>query len=356
MAIVILAAAALLAPASALAQRQRDALQEGPLPVGADLTHMQDAVLGTHQRGSASTARARARVRARAAGHGYRTPDGLTVDVEVSSAYVPDPASDQALVNFLASRLHGPELDRLHVYVGAPSEIESICGSPDAVACYAADEERIYVPGEESHGIPAEYAITHEYGHHIESWRDNAPWSALDWGPKYWASYMRVCAGVLDHDLFPGDQGDHYADDPGEGFADAYAHYHYRHAPWQFSDLLRPRRGAFKAIVRDVRHPWTGPRSRSFRGRLGPGRSTRRFRIRLRLDGDISLRLEGPRQSNFNLIVRWRRELVARTRRAGSRDALQVGWCRGSRTEVATVTVVRRKGAGRFRLAARYAG
>lgn len=350
-AIVVLATAVLLLPGTAFA-RSREVPKPGPLPAGTDLSRMKDKVLSGTGRASIS----RSRVRARAAGHEYLTADGLGVRVESSSAYAPDPSRDQALVDFLGSRLHGPELGRLRVYVGTPSEISSICGFDDAVACYAADEARMYVPGEESHGIPSAYAITHEYGHHIENFRDNAPWSTLDWGPKYWASYVRVCAHVLDNDLFPGDQGDHYAGDPGEGFADAYAHYAYPQAPWQFDPLMRPNRGAFRAIVRDVRHPWTGPRKRVLRGRLGPGRATRRFRLRLHLDGDLALRLKGPRGSDFNIAVRWRHELVARTRRAGSRDTADIGWCRGSRTEVATISVTRRSGSGRFRLLARYAG
>ncbi|MFN2616038.1 MAG: hypothetical protein ABR581_02815 [Thermoleophilaceae bacterium] len=347
---IILAAGVLMAPAAALAQRQRDVPRPGPLSAGVDLTRMQDRVLHGRPRAAMSAARARA------AGHAYRTADGQTVRVEVTPAYTPDAARDKSLVDFLASRLHGAELGALRVYVGTPSEIGRLCGFQDAVACYAADEERMYVPGEASHGIPIEYAMTHEYGHHIASWSDNDPWSALDWGPKRWSSHERVCAHVLDGRLFPGDQGDHYLDDPGEGWADAYAHYHYPQAPWQFNSLLRPDAGAFRAIRRDVRHPWTGPRKRVFRGRLGPGRRARRFRLRLRLDGDITLRLRGPRRADFNLVVRWRHELVARTRRHGSRDAADVGWCRASRTEVATITVVRRRGAGRFRLLTRFAG
>jgi hypothetical protein len=350
-AIIILATGALLAPGAAFAQRQREVLKPGPLPAGTDLSHMKDSVLNGTPRASISRV-----ARARAASHAYLTPDGLGVQIDSSPAYTPDPASDQALVDFLASRLHGRELGHLRVYVGTPSEIADICGYGDAVSCYAPDEDRMYVPGEESHGVPTEYAITHEYGHHIENWRANDPWDALDWGPKYWSSYVRVCAHVIDHDLFPGDQGDHYADDPGEGFADAYAHYHYPPAPWQFNSLMRPNRGAFRAIVRDVRHPWSGPRKRVLRGRLGPGRNARRFRLRLHLDGDISLRLRGPARANFNLVVRWRHELVTRTRRPGSRDSADIGWCRDSRTEVASVTVVRRSGAGSFRLVARYAG
>ena len=68
---------------------------------------------------------------ARAAGPNprrYATPDGYQVAVEASSAYPVDPAADQKLVDFLASRVHGTELGDLSVYVGTPEEIIGLCG------------------------------------------------------------------------------------------------------------------------------------------------------------------------------------------------------------------------------------
>ena len=128
----------------------------------------------------------------------------------------------------------------------------------------------MYVPGEAVDGIPVEYPLTHEYGHHIASWRSNEPWDALDWGPKYWVERDRsVCDKVRNRLLFPGNQGAHYLDDPGEGFADGYAHLQYPDAPWYYNELDAPGSAAFAAIRRDVLGPWSGPRSRTFRGRLG---------------------------------------------------------------------------------------
>ena len=162
------------------------------------------------------------------------------------------------------------------------------------MACYAIDEQRMYVPGESVRGIPIEYPLTHEYGHHVALWRSNAPWDALDWGAKYWSSSVGVCKQVQRHVLFPGNQGAHYWDDPGEGFADSYAHLHYPQAPWSYNDLMRPTRRTLAALQRDVLHPWSGPRTRTFHGRVGPRHRTRTFHIRLRLDGDLTMRLAAP--------------------------------------------------------------
>ena len=117
------------------------------------------------------------------------------------------PVADQALVDFLGSLVHGPELGTLRVHVGAPAEITKICGGGRVVACYAVGASRMYVPDQAVEGASLEYVLAHEYGHHIASWRSNAPWDAVDWGPKHWASAMRVCTYVRRGWLFPGSQG-----------------------------------------------------------------------------------------------------------------------------------------------------
>ncbi len=162
------------------------------------------------------------------------------------------------------------------------------------VACYSIGESRMYVPGEAVQGIPVEYPLTHEYGHHIASWRLNNPWDALDWGAKHWASAVRVCTYVEKGILFPGNQGAHYRDDPGEGFADGYAHLHYPDVPWYYNELMRPGPLEFAAIRKDVLEPWSEPRSRTFRGRLGPHRAERTFKIRAQARRQRHHAAEGP--------------------------------------------------------------
>jgi hypothetical protein len=340
------AALLLSMPLSAQA-RERDVPGNSPLPAAVSPAHihLNDTVLTGAVASAAGPSRPT---------RAYSTADGQSVSVRVSRAYPDDVAADRALVDFLDSRLHGPELGSLSVYVGAPSEIERLCGGAGAVACYGVAEQRMYVPGEAVHGVPVEYALTHEYGHHVASWRSNRPWNALDWGAKYWSSAMRVCAGVEAGRLFPGNQGRHYLSDPGEGFADGYAHVHYPDVAWQYNPILRPDRAAFAAIRRDVLHPWAGPRSRTVRGRLGQGRGVRRFHIRMRLDGAIRLKLAAPAHMRAELTVRGAGSAAGRTVRGGR--GFGVEWCRQRPAELVTVTVRRRSGAGPFRLRVSWPG
>jgi hypothetical protein len=343
-------AAVLLVAPLPVAAAERDVPKPGPLALGALAhSHPQDTVFGTED----PLMRA---ARRRGSGRTYTTRDGYRVEVEASRAYPPDRAADQALVDFLGSRLHGPELGGLRVYVGTPREIRRLCGGGGAVvACYSIDESRMYVPGESVHGIPVEYSLTHEYGHHLASWRSNNPWDALDWGAKHWASATRVCAHVERGLLHPGNQGRHYFDDPGEGFADGYAHLHYRSVPWHFNRLMRPGRSVFAAIRRDVLRPWAGPRSRTLRGRLGPRRHARSFKIRMRLDGDLRVRLSAPRRAAYSVELR-SRGFAAGSSPRKARRGFGAERCRSRPVERVKLTVRRRGGAGPFALRVRWPG
>lgn len=345
----ILAAGLVLACPASAAARERDVPQPGPLAPSAAPAGASFAVI----EGEDGTMRS-----ARAAGpdaRRYSTPDGYQVAVEASGSYPADPVADQKLVDFLASRVHGSELGDLSVYVGTPAEIVDICGGdPQVVACYAIDESRMYVPGESVHGLPVEYPLTHEYGHHIALWRSNEPWDALDWGGKYWSSERRICAGVRRHQLFPGNQGAHYWDDPGEGFADGYAHMHYPELPWHYNDLMRPSSRTFAAIRRDVLQPWAGPRTRTFHGRVNRRHPKRTFRIPIKLDGDLSAILRAPRGAVY--AVQAEIPDFAAGRRLRNGGELGVEWCRHRRVDHVELTVTRRKGSGPFALRVSWPG
>ena len=297
-------------------------------------------------------------IRAAAASHGrtYLTASVDAQPVQVFRSSAPDPAADQALVDFLGTLVHGRELAALRVQVGAPAEINEICGGGRVVACYAVGANRMYVPDRAVEGAPLDYVLAHEYGHHIASWRSNAPWDAVDWGPKYWASATRVCTHVHEGELFPGNQEGHYLDDPGEGFADSYAHISHPSVPWQFNPLMRPSDAGFRAIRRDVLRPWAGPRKRTFHGRLGAHRQVRTFRLRLRLDGNVQLALRGHPGLRAQVELRARSFATAETLGAGRRRGFGVEWCRRQQVERLSVIVRRRAGAGRFALRVTWPG
>jgi hypothetical protein len=178
--------------------------------------------------------RAASRARDAASSTVFRTRDGVPIPVQVSAAYAPNPSVEQGYVSFLGGLVHGSELGKLSVYIATPSQIQNTFCGDGALACYVGDEERMYVPGVNQHSNPpVQFLIAHEYGHHIELNRSNAPWSAYDRGAKYWASSENVCVLERRHKA-----GTNYFDDPSEAFAESYADIWT--AP-RASTLLRPR-------------------------------------------------------------------------------------------------------------------
>jgi hypothetical protein len=218
------------------------------------------------------------------------------------------------------------------------------------------------VPGdsEQSGGVSTSFVIAHEYGHHVAAFRSNAPFPALDYGPKRWASYERVCSRALDGRLAPGDEGRRYAANPGEAWAETYAHLVYPDVRWDYVRILEPDRGSLAAARADVLDPWTSGRTRSFAGRFAPGRdgATKRFTLRLSLDGALRVKLDGPRRAQYDLRLLSAGGTLARSRAAGSGDRVVLrAACRTrAGAEPLTLAVVRRSGSGPFTLRVGYAG
>jgi hypothetical protein len=289
-------------------------------------------------------------------------PDGVPLTVTISNSYGQTPMSQAAAqnaVNFLSSRVHGTELGLLKVFVGPPAEISSICGAAEALACYAPSENRMYVPGETppNSPVPLEYIITHEFGHHISNHRKNALGSAFTIGPEYWATSQFICAGVLSQPpaFFPGDEDQHYLENPGEGWADSYAHLPengFQTAPFQFSPLFHRDDAAFNAIRKDIFTPWAGNTTRTVTGNLGSS-SQKRFGLVVNLDGPVVARLTGPSSAEYDLQVRLGGRVVDSTHKAGSRDRVAGTLCSAPRQPPPnrlTVAVIRRSGSGPFKL------
>jgi len=354
------AASALVPSGSATAATITPIRPGGPATLGAPVTPFADRVLTGSPRASA----ARSPLARAAATRRYRAAEGISIEVAQSSSF-PDTAANraaaQSIAGFLGTRTHGSELRLLRVFIGTGPEINSLCGGGQSVlACYERGSRRMYIPDRDpGRGqYTRDYAITHELGHHIAGERRNDPFSAINFGAKYWSSHEHVCDHVDDGELFPGNQGSHYYEDPGEGFADAYAHLHYPGVGWQYAPILRPDAAALAAVRRDVVAPWRGSRRRVFTGSLDAARTFRTFAFPVALDGTLDFRLSGPRNANFNIRILNNGRIFDRSRAAGSRDRLRATYCRTEGLSVgrAGMSVARANGAGRFTLTVFYPG
>src|SRR4051812_21652589 len=207
-----LAAAIAAAPAQA-AQETLQPLKPVTVPSTAPFTPpVRDAVLRAPL--GTNTVKARASAAAR-----FSTPGGVSIPVQVSTAYKASATVIQSYVNYLGSLMHGDELKALHIYIAPPKQIQSTFCGAGALACYEGDNQTMYVPGaQQQSNPPLQFLIAHEYGHHIEINRSNAPWSAFDTGAKSWFTYEQVCTRMRDRKL-----GTDYWSDPSEGFAESYA-------------------------------------------------------------------------------------------------------------------------------------
>lgn len=227
----------------------------------------------------------------------YRIASGESVTVYASNSYPMDPALGQRWADFLGSLVHGPELSTVTVLLATPAQISRACG-PSAVACYDPRSESLYTPGEDpASDLSAEAVITHEYGHHVANNRSNPPWSAIDYGPKRWASSMQVCAKTAAGQLFPGaENGRQYQLNPGEGWAETYRVLNERKAgipetPWDIvSQSLYPSAAALTAAEQDVVAPWARNATSTQRAAL-TARKTRTFTVATPLDGSLKVTL-----------------------------------------------------------------
>ena len=268
----------------------------------------------------------------------YTTSTGETVHISVSDELVSDDEENQAWAEFFATLPHGPELERVTIYFAPIDEVQTICGLR-ALACYSPQTEQIVAPAEEIEGQPSRQSIlAHEYGHHLANNRLNLPWSGLAFGPKRWASYMDICAGI-EAGTFSMRQ---YELDPAEGFAEAYRVLVERRlelepSPWEIVDTaFEPDETALALIEQDAADPWL----RNTVLRL-KGAKTRSFRFATPLDGRLTITLRAPRTSVYELRVPG-----APVRRARGQGPASVSTrvC-GTRLGTARVRLVKGKGA-----------
>jgi hypothetical protein len=268
---------------------------------------------------------------------------GETVDVRVSDA-LPDTVTPQGWAEFLAHLTHGPELSQLTVYILTFDEVQQVCGT-QALGCYASDQ--LVAPGETAFDTTPEEVVRHEYGHHIAYHRLNSPWSAIDWGPKRWASALDVCSRVARRQAYPGNEGANYALNPGEAWAETYRILQERKAgittgSWPIvSSSFFPNDAALTAAEQDVVQPWTAPRTTSFTRTYGK-RTPRVWWIQLTtpLDGDVRVSAAVPNggSADVALVGSDRKTVVRRAQWVGQRVKRLDGSICGQRSLFVRVT------------------
>jgi hypothetical protein len=240
----------------------------------------------------------------------YRVATGESVTVYASDSYPVDAALGQRWADFLATLVHGPEISTVTVLLATSDQISSTCGQ-DAVACYSAQGAQLYAPGADpGSDLSAEAVITHEFGHHIAANRSNAPWLALDWGPKRWASAMQVCAKARQGVFVPGAEDPvQYTENPGEGWAETYRVLNERKAgraetPWQIVDqALYPTTAALTAAEQDVTAPWSAATTTIQKAVLTRTKKTRTFTVATQLDGTLRMTLKPSAGMRLSLDV-----------------------------------------------------
>ena len=274
---------------------------------------------------------------------------GETVTVYVSDS-LPTVTPEQ-WAEFLVHLDHGPEISKVTVRLATLDEVQQICGAR-ALGCYGPNE-LVSIGEPQIDGTTPEEVVRHEYGHHIAFNRSNPPWAAVDWGPKYWASAVGVCSRVRQGSAFPGDEGVHYDQNPGEAWAETYRVLEERKAgltssSWQIvSQTFFPNDASLAAALRDVTQPYGTGTATTYRTRFTKkGKKVWLVQVQTSLDGSVNLKAIIPKGGLYDvaLLAPNRRTVLRHTVSAGGTARLMAPVC-GQRTLYLRVTD--RSGIGR---------
>lgn len=248
---------------------------------------------------------------------------GEVVTVYVSASLPAEHGTAQTWADFIAGLAHGPELSTLTTYIATLDEISELCGDY-ALGCYSGN--RMASTGEPWRNITAAEVVRHEYGHHVAGNRSNAPWTAIAWGPKNWASAASICRRAAEGSVYPGDEGDHYELNPGEAWAETYRIFDERRvgatgSGWQLVDSsFLPDEAALQAAERDVLQPWSTTTKAVFKHRFAAeGKRVWSIPIQTPLDGDLRAEITLPRGGTHTV------SLIDATRKTTVADALWFG-------------------------------
>jgi hypothetical protein len=269
----------------------------------------------------------------------YTTRSGSKVTIFASSQYPVDPAANQAAADFMDTLVHGSEISKVKIYFAPSEEVAILCHSVEADGCYSPANAEIVTIGQDTQWSTVEEVVTHEYGHHIAANRDNEPWPAIAYGTKRWATYEGVCQKEATGVAFPGDEADHYFQNPGESFAESFLHLNevklgVPETPWGYDPMFAPTPQAMDAIEKDVLKPWTTYALKRWSGRFISRGQQRVLKLNTPLDGVAAVQVKGPRGSTVHLtgtpqvralspsvvggLVCGERSLTARVRAGGS--------------------------------------
>ena len=300
---------------------------------------VRDTVIRTPSAGSAQ-------ISAGAEESRYPIDDGSdeTVAIAVTTACQASctAADPQQIADFLGTLIHGFEMELLTVQLDTPSQIEFDCGY-GAQACYYGGENKIVHNGDDApapDGASREFVLAHEYGHHVARHRESpSPFpAAIDWGTPRWSSYENVCRRSRAGALFPGNEGLHYFRDPGEAFAESFAHLRFPESgvPWRWVRALEPDAEAFQAIREDTLDPWLGRTAFRLRGHIPAPQGGVAVKVfQTPLDGTVSLRPSGDRRYDLSLLSPAGRVLRTSRQGYGFGDRLNYTVCGQSQLRVA---------------------
>ncbi|MEX0972279.1 MAG: hypothetical protein WDZ46_03370 [Solirubrobacterales bacterium] len=268
-------------------------------------------------------------------------------------------ADPRQIAAFLGTLIHGFEMQLLTVQLDTPSQLEFDCGY-GAQACYYGGENKIVISGNDApatDGASREFVLAHEYGHHVARHRETPrPFpAALDWGTARWSSYQNVCRRARAGVLSVGSFGLRYFRDPGEAFAESFAHLRFPESgvPWRWLRALKPDAGALEAIRKDTLDPWLGRTPLRLAGRVPPrgeGPAVRAFRTPL--DGAVSLRPAGRPRYDLSLLNRAGRVLRSSRHDHGRNGGQRLNFtvCGQSRLRLAIHPSARRAGAFKLQI------
>ena len=236
----------------------------------------------------------------------YTTKSGANVTIHSSGEYPVDESVNQAAADFVDSLVHGKEISTVSIYFAPPAEVGILCYSHEVDGCYFPATGEIITIGEDTPWSTVEEVVAHEYGHHVANNRLNDPWSALDYGTKRWSTYEGICQKEIAGAAFPGDEGEHYFQNPGESFAESFMHLNEAklglpETPWGYDPMFAPDAAALAAIEQDVLKPWKKTGIKYLSGRFSRRGQQKTFTFRTPLDGVFAVELHGPRGSTLTV-------------------------------------------------------